>query len=91
MTTQEITSKVTELKEIQAFIKQLTDEAEALKTAIIAEMTARKTDILNAGMFTARYTTYLSTRLDSTRFKADHGALYDAYCKTTEAHRFSIA
>lgn len=91
MTTTEITSKVTELKELQVFIKQLKDEADALQAAIIEEMNARKTEVLNAGMFTVRYAAYLSTRLDTTRFKADHSDLYAAYSKTTEARRFTIA
>ena len=90
MTTTEITTKVTELKELQNFIKQLQDEASTLQSAIIAEMTERNTEQLIAGMFTVKYTAYESTRLDTTRFKKDHSDLFNAYAKTTQAHRFSI-
>ncbi len=72
-------------------MKQLKDEAEAIQAEIVAEMTERAIDTLNAGIFTVKYTPYESTRLDTTRFKADHLDLFNAYAKTVEARRFSIA
>jgi predicted phage-related endonuclease len=87
----ELVGKVRELKELQVFIKQLEEEADAAKAAIIAEMEARKADTLNVDVFTVKYTKFQSTRLDTTRFRAEHGDLYSAYSKTSEARRFSIA
>lgn len=87
----EITAKIREYKELQIFIKQLQDEAEAIKADITAEMDVRQTDTLIVDIFTVRHTTYQSSRFDSTRFKNDHADMYMAYTRTSEAKRFSVA
>ena len=91
MSTVELTGKVKELKELQMFIKQLEEEAEAAKAAIIGEMEARQVDTLDVDVFTVKYTTYQSTRFDSTRFKQEHSGMYSDYSRLVEARRFQIA
>ena len=83
--------RVKELKELQAFIKQLEDEADTIKTEIMTEMEARGVDTVQTDLFTVKYTVYQSTRLDTNRLKAEHSDLYSVYSKTTEARRLSIA
>ncbi len=65
MSTNELTSTAREYREIQAMIKELEAEADALKQNMIAEMDARKIDALEAGEFTIRWSLYESSRLDS--------------------------
>ena len=67
----DLTAKVREFKELQIFIKQMEEEAEAAKAVITAEMAARQTDTLNVDVFTVKYTAYLSSRVDTTALKKD--------------------
>lgn len=91
MSSKDLLSKVRELKELQIFIKQLEDEAEAIKADITAEMNARQTDEMIVDVFKVRNTTVTSSRFDTTAFKATHKDLYDQYLKKTTGKRFSIA
>lgn len=90
MSTNELAATIRELKELQAFIKQLEEEADAAKAAIIAEMQVRQTDTLQADVFTVRYTAYASSRVDTTALKRDLPDVADRYTRTTQARRFAI-
>ena len=65
-----------EYREIQAQIKALEAEAEALKQKMINEMDTLQAEELVAGEYTIRYTVYESTRLDSKKFKTEQPELY---------------
>ena len=91
MSTVEITGKAREYREIQAMIKELEDAAEALKTAITAEMDARSVDTLTADVFTIRWTAYTSQRVDTTALMKELPDVAARYTKTTEARRFQVA
>lgn len=64
MSTVDIATKAREYRELQAMIRDLEAEAEAVKTAIIAEMDFQQTDTLTVDIFTIRNTVYQSQRLD---------------------------
>jgi predicted phage-related endonuclease len=91
MTNIEITAKAKEYKELTQFIKQLQDEADALKAAITANMEAQNVDTLETDLFTIRWTEYQTNRLDSAKLKAEHADIYSQYSKTTTARRFQVA
>jgi predicted phage-related endonuclease len=91
MSTIEISTRAKEYKELQQFIKQLEDEAETIKAAIIAEMEAQQTDSITTDLFTVKYTTYTSNRVDTTALKNELPDIAARYTKTTEARRFQIA
>lgn len=91
MSTFEITNKAREYREIQAMIKQLEDEAEALKAEITAQMEAQQVDTLQADVFTVRWTLYSSSRVDTTALKKELPEVAARYTKTTEAKRFQVA
>lgn len=91
MSTIELTSTARTYREIQAEIKALEEQADALKQTMIREMDARQADSLTAGEYTIRYSLYESSRLDSAKLKADHGDLYATYSKRTTSTRFSVA
>jgi predicted phage-related endonuclease len=91
MTTKDVEARAKEYKEIAQFIKQLQDEADALRQAITAEMEARGVEVIEGDLFTIRWAEYKITRLDSTRLKAEHGDLYAAYSRQTAARRFQVA
>ena len=90
MSTQELTSKVRELKELKAMAEELAAEITSIEDEIKAEMTTRNTEEMTVDVFKVRWATVKSNRFDTTAFKKTHGDLYEQYTKTTESHRFSI-
>jgi len=91
MSTVEMATTAKTYREIQAEIKALEEQADALKQQMIGEMDARQADELTAGEYTIRYSLYESSRLDSAKLKAEHADLYAAYTKRTTATRFQVA
>lgn len=91
MTTQEIITKIEELKEMEALIAEAQAEAEAIKDAIKVEMNEQDVEELIAGTHIIRWTTVLSNRFDSTAFKKVMPDVYKAYTKQTTSRRFTVA
>ena len=91
MSTIEITTKIEELKELEALIEEAKVEAEALRDDIKTEMLKRNTEELEAGQYIVRWTSVLSQRFDSTGFKKAYGDLYKSYTKQIASRRFSIS
>ncbi len=87
----ELTSKIENIKTLQAMIDELTAEMEAVKDEVKAEMNAKGVDEMTVSCFKVRYKEVKSSRFDSTAFKKTHADLYEQYCKTTFSRRFSIA
>jgi predicted phage-related endonuclease len=78
-------------RELQAEIKALEEQADALKQAMIREMDARNADSLKAGEYTIRWGLYEQSRLDSGKLKSEQPDIYAAYTKRTTATRFQVA
>ena len=91
MSSTELTTKARDYRELQAMIKELEAEADALKAAIIAEMEARGADTLQADVSTIKYTAYSSNRVDTTALKKELSDIAARYTKTTAARRFQVA
>ena len=91
MLVNELTEKAKEYKELTQFIKQLQDEADALRATITADMDAKKVDIVETDLFTIRWVEYETSRLDGAKLKAEHADLYNQYSKTTTTRRFQVA
>lgn len=90
MSTVDVVSKIEQLKELEALVREAEKEVEALKDEIKAEMTKRNTEELEAGRYVVRWTSVVSNRFDSTAFKKEMGELYGRYVKQSESRRFSI-
>jgi len=86
---QSIAAKAHEFREIQKAIEELQEKANAVKESIIADMDGA--EMVEADVFTIRYITVISNRLDTPKFKADNKELYEMYCKPSEAKRFTVA
>ena len=78
-------------EELHRRVAEIAAEIETLQDEIKAEMTTRNTDTLQADIFTVRWTTVKSSRLDSKALKAEQPELYARYTKTTETRRFTVA
>ena len=90
MCVKEIESKARELQELRRMKEELEAEISALEDNIKAEMTARQTEDLTAGAYCIKWTSYETSRFDTTRFKKEHADLASAYTRITTARRFSI-
>lgn len=91
MSSVEMATTARTYREIQAEIKALEEQADALKQLMIKEMDTRGVDELAAGEYTIRWSLYESNRFDSSRMKKDHADLYAAYSKTATSTRFQVA
>ena len=91
MSTNELTTKIRELKELQAMADELQKEITAIQDEVKAEMTKRNVEELIVDVFKVRWTTVISKRFDTTAFKATHNDLYSQYTKASESRRFSVA
>lgn len=90
MSTNELTIKVNELKELKKFQKEIEKEISILENEIKEEMIAQETDELDAGIYKVRYKTVVSKRFNSASFKQAYLALYEKFCENTETRRFTI-
>jgi predicted phage-related endonuclease len=91
MSITDITTTARTYRELQAEIKRLEEEADALKQSMIREMDTRNLEKLAAGEYEVRYSLYESSRLDSAKLKAEHSDIYAAYSKLTTSTRFQVA
>ena len=92
MANNEMLKMVETLIEYEAMIEELKAEAEEIRNNIKGEMNARDTEELEIGSHIVRFTSVLSTRFDTKRFKEVFGEeLYKAYTKEVASKRFSIA
>ena len=83
MSTNEMTIKIRELKELKAMAEELAAEITAIEDCIKAEMTV--------DVYKIRWTKVLSNRFDSSAFKKAMPELHAQFTKQTESRRFTIA
>ncbi|MDR1688540.1 MAG: hypothetical protein LBS21_08015 [Clostridiales bacterium] len=91
MSSNDLTNKVRELKELKLMADDLNAEITAIEDELKAELTSRDTTEIIVDVFKIRWTPVSSTRLDSTAIKKELPDVYARYSKTTESRRFSIA
>ncbi|MDR1463807.1 MAG: hypothetical protein LBJ11_00715 [Oscillospiraceae bacterium] len=91
MGTNELTSKVRELKELEAMQAELEAGADAIRDALKTEMTARGVEEMPVDVFKVRWQTVTSRRFDAKAFQTTHGELYEQYRRPTTSRRFSVA
>lgn len=91
MSMNEMERKIRELRQLQALIDEATAEAEAIKDAIKASMTAWGADELRAGEYRVTWKAVTSSRLDSRALKAALPDVVERFTKATTTRRFTIA
>lgn len=91
MSTNEMESKIRELRELRRMADEIATEIETLQDAIKSEMTARNTDTLTGTDWKVTWKAVTSKRFDSAAFKKTHGELYEQYTKETTSRRFTLA
>lgn len=91
MTNIDFVSKIEQLKELEALIKEAEAEAEVLKGEIKEEMLRRDVEEMQVGRYIVRWTSVLSNRFDSTAFKKVLPDVYKAYVKQVSSRKFTIS
>ena len=84
--------KIEELNEIEKMMEELKAEADAIKDELKSEMSIRGLDQMEVGQYIVRWTSVISSRFDTKRFKEEYGEnIYKQYTKEVSSMRFSIA
>lgn len=91
MTNEMIINKIEAIKAIENYVKELEAEAETYKDEIKAMMNEEAIETLEVGDYIVRWTSTLTSRFNTKKFKEDLGeAVYNAYLKQVASKRFSI-
>ena len=89
MISNEIESKIRELRQLQQLIEEAQAEAEAIKDAIKAHMGS--SEELRAGEYKITWKPVASSRLDSKALRAAAPELVERFTKTIVTRRFCVA
>lgn len=89
MGTNELESKIRELRQLQALIEEATAEAEAIKDAIKAAM--GDSEELWAGEYKVTWKAVKSSRLDAAALKKALPDVAERFTRTTTTRRFCVA
>lgn len=92
MTQFEIEAKIESLNEWEALMEEAKAEVEAIKDELKAELIDRDTEELKVNdRYILRWTSVLSSRFDTKRFKEQFSDLYKNFTKEVSSKRFSIS
>ena len=91
MATNEMITKIEELKELEAMQDELKTMIESIKDELKNALTEQGVEELEVGTNIIRYTTVLSQRFDSTALKKKLPEIYGAYTKQVTSKRFTIS
>lgn len=88
LTDRQINNRMKKIADLDAEIKRLQAERDALAD----EVKAAITDTFESDLFKVTYKEVTSRRFDSTAFKKDHADLYEAYRKpsTTRPFKYTV-
>lgn len=91
MTNKQLDNRVKKLQGIEAQMKELEEQAEAIRAEIKADLESKGEDEHDTGSFIIRWKEIISRRLDSKALKAALPDVFAAYSKESSSRRFSIA
>ena len=91
MSINEITAKIESLQEWETLTAKAAAQVESLKDELKKSMDEQGVEEYEAGTHIILWTTVLSNRFDSTRFKKAMPDVYKAYTKRITSRRFTIS
>lgn len=91
MTERMIENRIKKLKALEEQKKELDAQIKELHEEIKKDMEAKGIEEMQAGIFIIRFTSVLSSRFDTKRFKEQYGDLYERYVKQVASRRFTIS
>lgn len=90
MTERMIENRIKKLQSLEAQMKELEEQAEALKAEIKADLGAKGVDEIQTASFIVKWKEIISSRLDGKALKAALPEIYNQYCKASASRRFTI-
>lgn len=91
MSTNELNTKVKELKELKTMMSELEAEITAIEDSIKQTMTEQGKEEMFVDDYKLSYKPVTSNRFDTESFKAKYAELYTAFTKAVTYKRFTIA
>lgn len=91
MTERQIENRVKKLREIESQLKELEEQAAAIKAEIQADLTDKGVDELQTKSFIIRWKEVITSRLDGKAFKAAFPDMYGQFTRQQSCRRFTIA
>lgn len=91
MSKHELISMIETMNNYDDLASKAKAKADAIRSAIKAEMEKRNTEELTAGNYIIRYTSVISNRFDSTTFKRLYADLYKDFTKPVSSRRFTVS
>lgn len=89
MTARAIEMRIKKLSALEEQKKELEKMIETVKSEIQEEM--GESEIIETPAFVIRWTTFITNRFDSKKFKEEHGKLFNQYSKESASRRFSYS
>jgi predicted phage-related endonuclease len=86
-----INNRVRKLQDLEAQIKELESQAEALRDELKADLTEKGEEEHNTGSFVVRWKMVFSSKLDSKALKASYPDMYASFSKPSNYRRFSVS
>ena len=90
MSTNEMTTKIEQLRAMEAIIADMQKAADEIRDDIKSEMARRGTQEMEVGQYIIRWTPVLTQRFDTTSFKKALPEIYKAFIKQSASRRFAI-
>lgn len=91
MTNKQLDNRVKKLQGIEARMKELDAQAEAIRAEIKADLESKGEEEHDTGSFVIRWKEIISRRLDSKALKTALPDVFAAYSRESSTRRFSIA
>lgn len=91
MTNKQLDNRVKKIQALEAQVKELEKEAEAIRAEIKADLESKGEDEHNTGSFIIRWKEIITSRLDSKALKAALPDVFNAYSRESSSRRFTIA
>ena len=91
MTNKQLDNRVKKLQGIEAQMKELETQAEAIRAEIKADMESKGEDEHDTGSFIIRWKELISRRLDGKALKAALPDVFATYSRESTSRRFTIA
>lgn len=91
MTDKMIDNRVKKLQGIEAQMKELEAQAEAIRAELKADLEAKGEEEHDTGSFILRWKEIITRRLDSKALKAALPDVFESFSKESSSRRFTIA
>ena len=91
MTDRQIDNRIAKLQRIEAQMKELEDQSEAIRAELKADLESKGEDVHNTGSFIIRWKEIISRRLDSKALKTALPDVFATYSRESTSRRFTIA